>query len=134
MPQLWTETFVSQYFWLMLILLTFYFFISTKVIPTISDAIKARQITEVTEKSIDNFTFVNDKSINLFNITTKQTLNTIILTTNWDNVQLEWLSTNPENNPSYSIETILTEESKNQLEYEEEIELTLEEFIQSEDK
>ena len=40
MPQLWTETFISQYFWLLLILLTFYYFMATKVIPVIADAMK----------------------------------------------------------------------------------------------
>jgi len=49
MPQLWIETFVSQYFWLLAILLTFYVFISTKVIPTISNTLKLRQVTETNE-------------------------------------------------------------------------------------
>ena len=63
MPQLWTETFISQYFWLLFILLTFYYFIATKVIPIIAEAIKARQITDSSEKLLEKISFINDKSI-----------------------------------------------------------------------
>lgn len=134
MPQLWTETFVSQYFWLLLILLTFYYFIATKVIPTIADAIKARQIADTTEKKVETIDFVNDKSISLFNLTSKQDYVVPLTTTNWDVIQTEWLSTNPENDNIYWIDTNLSEESKVQLEIEEDSELTLEEFLQTEEK
>ena len=134
MPQLWTETFISQYFWLLLILLTFYYFMATKVIPVIADAMKARQITDTTEKNIETVDFVNDKSISLFNLTSKQDYEIKLTAPNWDIIQTEWLSTNPENDNIYWIDTNLSEESKIQLDIEEDSELTLEEFLQTEEK
>lgn len=134
MPQLWTETFISQYFWLLFILLTFYYFIATKVIPIIAEAIKARQITDSSEKLLEKISFINDKSIKLFNLTSKQDYEIKLLTPNWEIIQTEWLSTNPENDNLYWIETKLTEEGKLQLETEEDSELTLDEFLQTEEK
>ena len=134
MPQLWTETFISQYFWLLFILLTFYYFIATKVIPIIAEALKARQITDSTEKLLEKISFINDKSIKLFNLTSKQDYEIKLLTPNWEIIQTEWLSTNPENDNLYWIETKLTEEGKLQLETEEDSELTLDEFLQTEEK
>lgn len=134
MPQLWTETFISQYFWLLFILLTFYYFIATKVIPIIAEAIKARQITDSSEKLLEKISFINDKSIKLFNLTSKQDYEIKLLTPNWEIIQTEWLSTNPENDNLYWIETKLTEESKLQLDTEEDSELTLDEFLQTEEK
>lgn len=130
MPQLWTETFITQYFWLLLILLTFYYFIATKVIPVISESIKARQITE-TDKTTEAVNFINDKSINLFSSTTKQDYETLITTINWDTVNIDWLSTNPENDTMNFIDSVLINETK--IEIEEENEMTLEEFLQSEE-
>lgn len=43
MPQLWTETMVSQYFWLITILFTLYIIVATKIIPQIAYAMKSRQ-------------------------------------------------------------------------------------------
>lgn len=45
MPQLSIETFVSQYFWFIVILLAFYYFAITKVIPKLSIIIKTRNKT-----------------------------------------------------------------------------------------
>jgi|LakMenEpi03Aug12_release.lakeMendotaPanAssembly.Ray.scaffolds.fasta_scaffold912910_1 hypothetical protein len=42
MPQLSIETFVSQYFWLVLIFFSLYYLLITKFIPLISEAYKAR--------------------------------------------------------------------------------------------
>lgn len=46
MPQLWTETIVTQYFWLIVILLGFYYVAVTKLIPQIAFTLKARRILE----------------------------------------------------------------------------------------
>lgn len=43
MPQLWTETIVTQYFWLVAILFGFYFLASTKIIPQIANTLKIRR-------------------------------------------------------------------------------------------
>ena len=135
MPQLWTETFISQYFWLLLILLTFYYFIATKVIPIIAEAIKARQVTDSSEKQLESSPIKdgNDKSIKLFSLTSKQDYEIKLTAPNWEMIQTEWLSTNPENDNIYWVEANLTEESKVQLEVEEDSELTLDEFLQTEE-
>ena len=132
MPQLWTETFISQYAWLLLILLTFYYFISIKVIPTISETLKIRQITEATKQQ-EQLDFIDEKAINLFNSSIKQQIDSTTLFENWDSVQLDWLSTNPEENNQYWIDTTLTSETSDLLETEEESDLTLEEFLQPEE-
>lgn len=46
MPQLAIETFVSQYFWLVLILGTFYWISVTQIIPSISETLKTRRKIE----------------------------------------------------------------------------------------
>ena len=46
MPQLSLETFVSQYFWLVVILLTFYYLCSTQILPKIGEAFKTRRKIE----------------------------------------------------------------------------------------
>lgn len=43
MPQLWTETIVTQYFWLFVILFAFYYLAVTIYIPQIANTIKARK-------------------------------------------------------------------------------------------
>jgi len=45
MPHLAIETYVSQYFWFMLILVLFHTFMTDTVIPRISSLIKARKAT-----------------------------------------------------------------------------------------
>ena len=50
MPQLSIETFVSQYFWLVLIFFTLYFLMVTKFIPLISETLKARNTLDIKEK------------------------------------------------------------------------------------
>lgn len=55
MPQLWTETIVTQYFWLVVILLGFYYLSVVKFIPQIAYTLKARRLLEATEsKSSDS--------------------------------------------------------------------------------
>ncbi len=133
MPQLWTETFITQYFWLLLILLTFYYFINTKVIPIIASNIKARQISDSSEISIENLSFINDKSINLFNIISKYQYLNPMDNTNWDSIQNEWLLTNPEDNTIYWVENNFLSNNNINID-EEELDLTLEEFLQNEEK
>lgn len=58
MPQLSFETFVSQYFWLVVILLSFYYLCATQILPKIGEAFKTRRRIESTassagEKSLD---------------------------------------------------------------------------------
>ena len=46
MPQLWTETMVSQYFWLILVLFSLYLVVATQVLPSIAFALKSRKLLE----------------------------------------------------------------------------------------
>jgi len=130
MPQLWIETFVTQYFWLLLILFSFYYFITTQVIPNISETIKARQISDNKDIKIEEV--ANEKAINLFNNSSKSNLKTDLVITNWDSVQNDWLSTSPELDASFITDIQLSEETRLLLNEIEENEITLEEFLNSE--
>jgi hypothetical protein len=46
MPQLWTETIVTQNFWLIVIIIGFYYIAVTKLIPQIAFTLKARRTLE----------------------------------------------------------------------------------------
>jgi len=129
MPQLWTETFVSQYFWLLVILFSFYYFISSKVIPTISETLKARQIVENKEtiEPVQNeSTNTEIFSINKTNIFVTES------TVSLENTQQEWLQSKPEDNNAYWIDSSITSETVSTLEDTDENDQTLEEFLNSE--
>jgi len=130
MPQLWTETFVSQYFWFMVILITLYYIIATKIIPIVANVIKIRQVTEITKAETEVIT--NEKTIELFNSNSKSENLINLIMPNWETIQNEWLTTMPENNNIYWVETAISEETKEELEIQEENDLTLEEFLKSE--
>jgi len=49
MPQLNIETFVTQYFWLIVILFGFYVIVVTTIIPSIASSIKLRKKLTVSE-------------------------------------------------------------------------------------
>lgn len=60
MPQLAIETFVSQYFWFIVILLSFYFIAITQVIPRIAEIKKTREkCASFISESQDNTNTVN---------------------------------------------------------------------------
>ena len=63
MPQLWTETFVTQYFWLVVIILGFYYIAITEIIPQIAFTLKIRKELEVSS----NNTKLNKDSLTSFN-------------------------------------------------------------------
>ena len=125
MPQLWTETFVTQYFWLLLILFTFYYFISTDVIPKISNNIKARQISEEEALEIEEQEELNSIS-QLFN---KQSIHVSTERIQWETVQTEWLASHPEENEKLWVEAKISEETLTELQNTDEEEQTLEEFV-----
>lgn len=129
MPQLWTETFVTQYFWLLAILFTFYFFIATKVIPTIAEAIKARQLTEETTKVQEEK--AEDKALNIFSSLSTSEINKGAQF-NWDSIQAEWLTTTPEENREYWVNSTMSEEALLYASFEETTEETLENFLKEE--
>jgi len=73
----------------MVILLTFYFFIATQVIPSISNAIKARQLTDNTDVKATETNFANDKASNLFVTANKLEIETTVALFNSEIVQNE---------------------------------------------
>jgi len=56
MPQLWIETWVTQYFWLIVILFFFHFYMANKVIPSIATILKIRKNLTSTTSSINTTT------------------------------------------------------------------------------
>lgn len=46
MPQLSMETFISQYFWLVVVLMMFHFIVSSTIIPNIILTLKARETAD----------------------------------------------------------------------------------------
>jgi len=68
MPQLSIETYVTQYFWLVVILFTFYYLSATKFLPKIAELLKTRKKIEseasgVSLSSVDNNNILTGKSI-----------------------------------------------------------------------
>lgn len=65
MPQLTFETFISQYFWLLVIIGVIYYLLVTKFLPSISEVIKARKVLEnqdITQKKYRKYRSI--KTIN----------------------------------------------------------------------
>ena len=58
MPQLATETFFTQYFWLMLFFFGFNYFMLNYLIPSIASNIKARKVTSI----VSDINFSNNSS------------------------------------------------------------------------
>lgn len=75
MPQLWTETFVTQYFWLVVILFGFYYLAVTEIIPQIAFTLKTRKELESNSQS-SSTNKVEDKNNAIH--TTKSLLSTIL--------------------------------------------------------
>lgn len=53
MPQLWTETIVTQYFWLVVVLFGFYYLAVTQIIPQIAFTLKTRKELETTSQFLN---------------------------------------------------------------------------------
>ncbi len=66
MPQLWTETIVTQYFWLVAILLGFYYIAVTQIIPQIAYTIKTRRELETASNVVAKET-TSPSEINISN-------------------------------------------------------------------
>lgn len=56
MPQLWIETWVTQYFWLLVIMFFFHFYMVNKVIPSIATILKIRKTLNIKTESSNNVT------------------------------------------------------------------------------
>ncbi len=71
MPQLWTETFVTQYFWLVAIILGFYYLAVTEIIPQIAFTLKTRKELEIDSKKTNSN--VTNKESNTNNVINNST-------------------------------------------------------------
>jgi len=54
MPQLWIETWVGQYFWLLVVLFLFHFYMVNSVIPTIATILKIRKTLGAKQDDVTN--------------------------------------------------------------------------------
>lgn len=88
MPQLKIETFVTQYFWLIVILLSFYFIMYTVIIPRMTALELTRQRLESTKRIDLNSNISIDHSLDLkitgFNVQNSNPQFSL------DNTILEW--------------------------------------------
>lgn len=116
MPQLWTETFVSQYFWLIATFLTLYVFVYTVLIPNIAIAIKTRNNPVGELLSLDK---VEEENAINSNIQASVKLS-ISSNTNLDDSTNAWLSLKPETDKTYWLqEEVASSEIENEyLEWE----------------
>lgn len=65
MPQLNIETFVTQYFWLIIVLFGFYIIVVTTIIPSIASSLKLRKKLTISEDAPENIiteTITNEDS------------------------------------------------------------------------
>lgn len=93
MPQLALETFVSQYFWLLVIFFSFYFISITTVIPRISTLMKSRE--KISGSTATEETVKSEKSIEDFDGTfqvVKESAYGLKEGTNWKNYLGKWLN------------------------------------------
>jgi hypothetical protein len=93
MPQLAIETFVSQYFWFIVILLAFYFITITQVIPRISEIMKTRKkcASYVSEASYIKINISNNNTNDIMKVWKNVSLtnkNPDSLTINSNNIEL----------------------------------------------
>ncbi len=95
MPQLWVETFVTQYFWLIACFLTLYVFIYTELIPNISIAIKTRNNPLNNTVNLEASEEVNNLNGNV------QTIYDIKYSEAKDLATNEWLNSTPEADQAY---------------------------------
>ncbi len=109
MPQLWTETIVTQYFWLVVVLFGFYYLAVTQIIPQIAFTLKTRKELETNSQNINVSTNKNTSSENntkslLSNIltplatsasfpkgTTGESKETVQLKSNINNIKADWI-------------------------------------------
>lgn len=78
MPQLWTETIVTQYFWLIVILLGFYYVAVTKFIPQIAFTLKARKLLESASIDSNSTSVIAEDKFSLLG-NTKSLLSSILI-------------------------------------------------------
>lgn len=99
MPQLSIETFVSQYFWLILIFLIFYYVIITQILPNIAKILKTRNKAESTGPELETAKLKDDVKISLKNykIAYLNELNNNVIS-EIEKAKTNWINKNVRNN------------------------------------
>jgi hypothetical protein len=91
MPQLWIETWVGQYFWLLVILFCFHFYMVNSVIPTIATILKIRKTLGAKEDAtIEN----TGKENNDLKITLPAASVKAVSITNFASARANWIKNN----------------------------------------
>jgi hypothetical protein len=91
MPQLWIETWVTQYFWLVIILFLFHFYITNNVIPGIATVFKIRK-TLGKDASSEDVTAVSHTASFKVNLPTPFSQTTLPTSFDGKKVLKEWVN------------------------------------------
>lgn len=89
MPQLWIETWVSQYFWLLVILFCFHFYMVNNVIPTIATIFKIRKTLGAKEDEVNSDSNLPDTNSLKIDLTTSAP--EVPSTANFGSVRSTWI-------------------------------------------
>lgn len=92
MPQLALETFISQYFWLLVIFFSFYFISITTVIPRISTLMKSREKISASTTTEESSTSETSADLDGTFQVVKESAYGLKENTNWKNYLGKWLS------------------------------------------
>lgn len=90
MPQLWIETWVSQYFWLLVILFCFHFYMVNSVIPTIATIFKIRKTLGAKEEEVSTDSKLPDTNSLKIDLTTSAPK--VSSTTDFASVRSTWIN------------------------------------------
>ena len=90
MPQLWIETWVGQYFWLLVILFCFHFYMVNTVIPTIATIFKIRKTLGAKEDEVSNDSNLPDT--NSFKIDLIASTPEVVSNVNFESVRSDWIN------------------------------------------
>jgi len=91
MPQLWIETWVGQFFWLLVILFIFHFYMVNNVIPTIATIFKIRKTLGAKEDATIENTV---KENNDLKITLPAASVKAVSITNFASARANWIKNN----------------------------------------
>lgn len=91
MPQLWIETWVSQYFWLLVVLFFFHFYMVNNVIPTIATIFKIRKTLGAKQDEVTNANS-NLPDTDSLKVDLSTSAPEVSSTTNFSSARSSWIS------------------------------------------
>lgn len=91
MPQLWIETWVGQYFWLLVVLFLFHFYMVNSVIPTIATILKIRKTLGAKQDDVTN-TNSNLPDTDSLKVDLSTSVPEVSSTTNFTSARSSWIS------------------------------------------